>query len=63
MVSVAKKIVECATYNSEGECIEWRERADGVLEAEIKQEAKLCNPELCAKIEKKVRAGSLSFKT
>jgi hypothetical protein len=60
---MTKKIVECARYNSEGDCIEWKVRADGVLEAEIKQEARLCKPDLVEKIEKKVRAGSLSFKT
>jgi hypothetical protein len=58
----AKKL-ECKKYNSDGDCIEWRERADGVLEATIKPEARMCAPERVERIEKKVRAGSLSFKT
>ena len=60
---MSAKVLECKRYNNEGDCIEWRERADGVLEATIKPEARACAPKLVEKIEKKVRAGSLSFKT
>lgn len=56
------KKIQCERFDKEGNCIEWRVREDGVMEATIKPEVKVCDPEMYKKIEQKVKDGKLSFK-